>query len=144
MKIDCWYLLDVENISHRLKQLRCYWWRFSSWIWLCLWHWHLINAFRGSGKIKASLCVCVLKAIFQWWFQPTFLFGFIYIFCLQYFEFLEFHFLNNLFSELSKSHNMVTMPPEAYGTLNNQHNLGFHQVGGVPGVIRADGIIMDG
>lgn len=35
---------------------------------------------------------------------------------------------------------MVTMPSEAYGTSNDQHNLGFHQVGGVTRVIRADGV----
>lgn len=62
------------------------------------------------------------------------------MFYLQCFEFLAFHFLNNLFSELCKSGNMVTMPPEAYGTPNDQHYLGFHQVSGITRVIRADGV----
>lgn len=33
---------------------------------------------------------------------------------------------------------MVTRAPETYGTLNDQQNPGFHQVGGVTQVIRAD------
>ena len=35
---------------------------------------------------------------------------------------------------------MVTMPPEACETPNDQHNLSFYQVGDVTWVLRADGV----